>query len=262
MLATGLSESMRFDKESLVRPIENVRVGFEYLSSSQTDGHFNSRFGQVCHDTAVINILAETCGAPGQMLAGDYANQAADEYVEQMIEDQDNPMEDDAIAKSYRLRLCGGPGSCGNINNENGTVPLFDGVGLFKENLPAEGRTNPFKELPRCRRRNDRSLWTYRFFPGNRNGFIVQRCYYSIYLIRFINRYLRSNVIHVLLLPITYIFYSISVCYMVKYIFSEVNQLNGYFKRRRHHNKIKRFICSNFVFTRRSKGKVGRSGLF
>ena len=232
MFSTAFSDSMRDGRNSLLRPLENVQIGMEFLSSSQSDAQYNSRFGQVIHDIAITNLLAEMCGAPGEMIAGDYANQAADEYMQQIIEDEAFPLDDDELSRSFRLRLRGGPGSKGIPNEPGGTKPLFNGVGLFKEHLPAESRTNPFTSLPTCRRRDDRPLWTSKFFDVNRSGFIVhrsgfivQRGFYSIYFIRLVNYYLRSKTITFCLLPISYGFYCISAYSFLRYIGGELNNI-------------------------------------
>ena len=59
IMATDLSDNMRNGKDSLLRPFENIQISLEYLSSSQSDAHYNSRFGQIVHDTAIFNLLAE-----------------------------------------------------------------------------------------------------------------------------------------------------------------------------------------------------------
>jgi len=262
ILSTAFSDNMRDGKDSLLRPINNIQVGLEYLASSQSDAHYNSRFGQVIHDTTIINVLAETCGVPGQIIAGDYANQAADEYVQQMIEDEANPLEDDAIARSFRLRLRGGPGSKGDSLPPGESQPLFNGIGLFKEELPKGSATNPFTSLPMCRRRNDRPLWTYRFFDVGRGGFIYRRCYYSIYVIRILNSYFRNNMITLCLLPVSYMFYCMSIIYFIRYIGSEVENYRTHEARNRYYFYISRIICVRFTSRVNRSNRGFRNGLF
>ena len=120
------------------------------------------------------------------------------------------------------MKLRGGPGSKNYSNDPAEKPPLFNGVRLFKEELPNGSKTNPFKTLPTCRRESDRPLWTYKFFDAGRGGFIVQRCYYSIYFVRFLNYCLNSNIINLCLLPISYAFYSLSIICFIRYIRSEL----------------------------------------
>lgn len=262
ILATAFSDEVRDGKNSLFRPIENVRAGMDYLASSQTDAQYNSRFGQVCHDIAITNLIAETCGAPGEMIAGDYANQTADEYVQQIIEDEAFPQEDDEIARSFRLKLRGGPGSKGMPAGFGKIEPLFNGIGLFKENLPEGSRSNPITSLPTCRRRTDRPLWTYKFFSTGRSGFIVQRCYYSIYLIKIVNCYFKSNIITFGLMTISYVFYCISMCYFLRYINNEINNLRLKFYIKEYCHKTSVYILNRRSHLYKRKKLVSRGGLF
>lgn len=262
-LATAFSDGMRFGDESLLKPLENVQVVFEYLSSSQSDAHYNSRFGQVCHDTAIVNLLAETCGVPGEILAGDYANQAANEYVQQMIEDQNYPLEDDYIARSFRIKLRGGPGSTCNYANSTGASPaLFNGTGLFKEHLAPGQRTNPIFELATCRRANDRPIWTYKFFSNGNNAFIMPRCFYSLRLIELINLKLNNRLIAISLMPFRRMFYAVSCYYFIKYCYAEIANVKRRMAERKMRNKLISLMRERYIKRNRRPFTKGRGCLF
>ena len=117
----------------------------------------------------MVNGLCEIPYSIGGALAGSYANSMAAQYLDEIVEDEINkPLE---TQFSCELRLRGGPGSKSG-GNSTSTSPLFNGVGLTKEHLPASERTNPFFG-PRLPVRKDRPLWSYKFFGNNGRAYIM-----------------------------------------------------------------------------------------
>ena len=198
VIATSMCDELRRtsigdDGQSLFRSWKNIQMMFDYLSSSQSDAHYNERFGQVMFETGIVNGLVEGGGYIGQMIAGDYANEAAERYGQEIVNDELSPREDDLIAKSLRLRLRGGPGSKSQFDPINGTEALFDGTGAFKENLMKDARSNPITSLPTCRRADSRPLYTYKFFGPRGGAMLPVRCYYSYRVLCIINNRLRCS---------------------------------------------------------------------
>ena len=160
-----LTSDQRFERNDFMQPWLNVESSLEYLSSSHNDTHYNTRFQKLMFDTGVVNAFCEIPSNIGGALAGSYANSMAAQYSNEIVEDEINKSLETQF--SCELRLRGGPGSkSGNYINK---PPLFNGVGVFKEHLPASERTNPIfgERLPP---RNDRPLWSYKFFGNGNNG--------------------------------------------------------------------------------------------
>lgn len=154
--------------------LENLRVTGEYLETSHNGTHYEQRFGKVCYDLGVVNVVAEIPGF-GEILAADYANKASQNYVDEMIEDLvDLDMETEF---SLELRLRGGYGSKTGMV-ESSPYPGRYGVGLLQENLPPENRgsTNPLRAIE-TRQNSKRPLWTYKFYGGHQVQIVNLRWY-------------------------------------------------------------------------------------
>ena len=120
-------------------------------------------------DTAVVNELCELPSSVGSALAGSYGNEMGAQYTNEIIEDELDKSLETKFESELRLRLRGGPGS--KYSNSTSTMPLFNGVGLMKEYLPASQRTNPIFG-PTLPKRKDRPLWSYKFF-GKGEAYIM-----------------------------------------------------------------------------------------
>jgi len=267
VIATAISdEARRFpagsDRESLLKPLDNLQVMCEYLSSSQSDAHYNSRFGQVSFDTAVVNILTECGGYVGQMVAGDYSNEAANSYASQMVEDQLSPIEDDAIARSFRVRLRGGQGSKSGAPAHNGTSPMWNGVGLFKEELPVEARSNPLKALPTCRRPSDRPLFTYKFFGPRGGAMVPVHCFYSYRIMCFINNRVCCNILNITTKALSGVLVLYSLYRTIRYIQFERSNIENFIAKKRYTAKISNNLYLKYKQRRKFYSSPKKTALF
>ena len=170
--SSALQSDPRIQPNNVLQAVENLEATFEYLDSAHNVTHSKDRWTKVGFDTAVVNAACEIPGALGTIFAGSYANQMAEQYVQEIIEDEvGKPME---TQFSCELRLRGGPGSKKNNNgNFTSSKPsFFGGVGIFVENAE---KTDQNILNPRLRR-GGRPLWSYKFFGGNGTAFIMGNC--------------------------------------------------------------------------------------
>lgn len=134
LAACALQSDPRIKPNNVLQAVENLEATFEYLDSANNSTHSRDRWTKVGFDTAVVTAACEILGALGTLFAGSYANQAGEQYVQEIIEDEVRKSMETQF--SCELRLRGGPGSKNNNNTGNFTSlkpSLFGGVGIFGE---------------------------------------------------------------------------------------------------------------------------------
>ena len=128
---------------------ENVEQTLEYLDSDHNLTHRSDRLKKVLFDTSIVNFACEMPGALTTIFAGSYANQMAEQYTQEIVEDEWNkPLE---TKFSCELRLRGGPGSKNNSTGYEAPLKpsLFGGVGIFGQNAnPNEKNVSSANRLP------------------------------------------------------------------------------------------------------------------
>jgi hypothetical protein len=72
--------------DKIQTPIDNLRVAYEYLETSQSDTQWRDRFWQLTEDTAKINLSCELGQEVGSFGSGIFANKVTDQYMNEMIE--------------------------------------------------------------------------------------------------------------------------------------------------------------------------------
>ena len=173
LVSSAIQSDPRIQPNNILQAVENLEATLEYMDSPHNITHWKDRLTKVAFDTSVVTAACEMPTALGTIFAGSYANQAAEQYVQEIIEDEVlKPME---TQFSCELRLRGGPfknNNNGNFTSYRSKPSLFGGVGIFGENAEKTGE----KMLNRQLRRGNRPLWTYRFFGRNGTAFIMGNC--------------------------------------------------------------------------------------
>ena len=93
----------------------------------------------------------------------------AAQYADEIVQDELDKSLETEFSCLLRLR---GSGSKKNGTDTGYEVPLLNGVGAFKEKLPASQRINPLTG-PTLPPRSDRPIWSYKFFGSRGGAFIM-----------------------------------------------------------------------------------------
>lgn len=251
---TVLTDEVSLSKEPWLKPIDidNIATTFDYLAFSSTITQSNERLQQVAHDMAVISAAHEISPSIGAIFAGDFANEQYATYTNQIVEDAIDPNIDNEFNKLVRLKLRGGPGLKGSNVTVDGT--LFNGVGLFQQNIPKADRVNPIKGLTTQRRASANPIWSYKPFNSRgRATATITSISISCRIGRFVAKKLNSVSLYKI---VSFVYIGCAVYFYTRYIVYCLKILNSLKK----YKSIRKLIKDKAAYYKKRSLKI--SGLF
>ena len=98
-----LSQDLGMSTDMVTKPLQNLKVAYNYVRDGHNVTHTVKRLGEVAYDTGKINLMAESAPIVGPAYAGQMANSCAKKYTTKIISDY--KLVDSIKQKSIRLEL-------------------------------------------------------------------------------------------------------------------------------------------------------------
>lgn len=115
---------------------QNMLAAHDYLNYAPNDVTHNDRVADLIDDTFKINAMSELGGDAGAFMAGIYSTKQADKFMDRAVKQSlSNSLEGQVKLEAIKRQAA----SRGIDPNSVG------GIGVFKQNIPANERTNPLK---------------------------------------------------------------------------------------------------------------------
>lgn len=82
-----LSQDLAMSTDMVTKPLQNLKVVYNYVRDGHNVTHTVKRLGEVAYDTGKINLMAESAPIVGPAVSGQMANSCAEKYTKKIVSD-------------------------------------------------------------------------------------------------------------------------------------------------------------------------------
>jgi len=102
-----LSQDLGMSTDMLTKPLQNLKVAYNYVRDGHNVTHTVKRLGEVAYDTGKINLMAESTPIAGPAISGQMANSCAEKYTKKIVSDYElvNSLKQECIRLKWTKRF-------------------------------------------------------------------------------------------------------------------------------------------------------------